>query len=195
MRPSKHAVGFRVKSGWAVAVLMTATGNSTQLLDRQVLELSDPSIPDTRQPHHVIESLSGAAAEKEIERLRKIVFRIGTKAVSDFLMGHGKSGFKLMGAGIVVGSDIDPAKIGNLHVRAHALEGRLFRSVVEDATKHFGLPFVVVTEKQIYASAEKALRIPEAEIKNHVKRAGESFDGPWRSEEKTAFLAAWMTLV
>jgi hypothetical protein len=35
-------------------------------------------------------------------------------------------------AAFVVGSQIDPAEIANSHVRAHASEGRLFRSAVED---------------------------------------------------------------
>ena len=37
------------------------------------------------------------------------------------------------GAGVVVGSLIDPAGIANDHIRIHALEGQLFRRVVEDA--------------------------------------------------------------
>jgi hypothetical protein len=194
MSSVKNAVGFRVKSGWTLAVVMNVSGKSVKLVDRRVLQLSDPSTPDTKQPYHVIETLSGSAAEKEIERLNKIVFRIGTKAVSSYLQEHKKKGISLKASGIVVGSDVDPAKIGSLHVRAHALEGRLFRTVVEDSVKDFGLTPLIVTEKLIYLQAVKMLRLKEMEIKNQLKEAGEAFDGPWRAEEKTAFLAAWMSI-
>ena len=39
----------------------------------------------------------------------------------------------IAGVGIVVGSLIDPARIGNDHIRIHALEGQLFRGVVAQA--------------------------------------------------------------
>jgi hypothetical protein len=195
MSAPRDAVGFRVKSGWTLAVVMNVSGKSVKLMDRRVLQLNDPSIPDTKQPYHVIETLSGSAAEKEIQRLNKIVFRIGSKAVSSYLQEHQRRDIQLKGAGIVVGSDVDPAKIGSSHIRAHALEGRLFRTVVEDSLKAFGLTPLIVTEKLIYAQAVKTLRLKEMEIKNQLKQAGEAFDGPWRSEEKTAFLAAWMSLV
>jgi hypothetical protein len=41
--------------------------------------------------------------------------------------------------GIVVGSIIDPATIANPHIRAHAQEGQLFRTVVETAAKKLGI--------------------------------------------------------
>jgi len=166
-----------------------------ELLDRQVLQLSDPSIPDTKQPYHVFETLSGSEAEKEIERLNKIVFRIGSKAISGYLQALKKKSISLKGAGIVVGSDVDPAKIGSPHIRAHALEGRLFRTVVEDSVKEFGLTPLIVTEKLIYPQAIKTLRLKELDIKNQLKQAGEISDGQWRADEKTAFLVAWMSLV
>ena len=34
------------------------------------------------------------------------------------------AGHEVRSAGLVVGSEIDPAKITNPHIRAHALEGR-----------------------------------------------------------------------
>src|SRR5438477_2081852 len=46
------ALGFRVKSGWAVAVLLTRLGDAPQLADVNRVELSDPRLPETRQPYH-----------------------------------------------------------------------------------------------------------------------------------------------
>ena len=35
-------LGFRVKSGWAVAVLLAGSAESPQVLDRRVVQLCDP---------------------------------------------------------------------------------------------------------------------------------------------------------
>ena len=45
-------IGFRVKSGWATAVLLARPIQSPQVFDRRILELSDPAIPESRQPYH-----------------------------------------------------------------------------------------------------------------------------------------------
>ena len=45
-------LGFRVKSGWAAVVLLTDTAHSLQLSDVSRIDLCDPRLPETRQPHH-----------------------------------------------------------------------------------------------------------------------------------------------
>ena len=45
-------LGFRVKSGWAAVVLLTGTQDSAQLSGVGRIELCDPRLPETRQPHH-----------------------------------------------------------------------------------------------------------------------------------------------
>src|SRR6266536_931849 len=52
MKPQPAALGFRVKSGWAAAVLLTGPAHSPQLCDVRRIELSDPRLPETRQPYH-----------------------------------------------------------------------------------------------------------------------------------------------
>ena len=51
-KPRAVALGLRVKSGWAAAVLLTGTARSPQLCDVRRIELSDPQDPETRQPYH-----------------------------------------------------------------------------------------------------------------------------------------------
>src|SRR5438874_12042865 len=52
MKPQPAALGFRVKSGWAAAVLLTGTARSPQLCDVRRIDLSDLRFPETRQPYH-----------------------------------------------------------------------------------------------------------------------------------------------
>src|SRR5205823_10492734 len=49
---ARAVVGCRVKSGWATAVLVTGPVAAPRVLDRQILELSDASVPTSRQPYH-----------------------------------------------------------------------------------------------------------------------------------------------
>jgi hypothetical protein len=94
----------------------------------------------------------------------------------------------------VVGSDIDPARISNPHIRAHALEGRLFRTVLEDALRSHGLTCLVIVERTIYKQAAKILQRSEQDLKRLVAQLGRNLNGPWRADEKTACLAAWLAL-
>ena len=52
MKRSRAALGFRVKSGWAVAILISGSVRSPHLCDSCVINLSDPCNPETRQPYH-----------------------------------------------------------------------------------------------------------------------------------------------
>jgi hypothetical protein len=46
------APGFRIKSGWATAVLFTAPIGSPALRDNRIIDLSDPRVPEKRQSYH-----------------------------------------------------------------------------------------------------------------------------------------------
>jgi len=45
-------LGFRVKTGWAAAVLIAKSAKAPALIDSRVIELSDPAVADSRQPYH-----------------------------------------------------------------------------------------------------------------------------------------------
>ncbi|MCI0404726.1 MAG: ester cyclase [candidate division Zixibacteria bacterium] len=47
----KAALGFRVKSGRAIAVLVSGSKNLPKVLDHRIILLSDPAQPDTIQPY------------------------------------------------------------------------------------------------------------------------------------------------
>ncbi|MGH7427425.1 MAG: hypothetical protein ACREJ4_03560, partial [Candidatus Methylomirabilaceae bacterium] len=114
-------IGFRVKSGWAVAVLVAGPATAPVVLDRRVVELSDPRLPATRQPYH-----DGFGVEQrdpgKIKRLTAIVRRCARQSVGLLVREYRAAGYRLRGAALVVGSVGDPARITNPHIRAHASE-------------------------------------------------------------------------
>ena len=185
------ALGFRVKSGYAIAVALRGPASAPGAVARHVVELSDPDAADTRQPYH-----HGFSTHEEdartIARRVGIVERVAKQSVAALLKDSRLVGCR--GAGLVVGSVIDPAKVGNPHIRAHASEGRLFRTVLESALRSHGIACEVIVEKQLAAKAAAGLERRDAEIKKALAGFGQSLGGPWRAEEKAAAVAAWLAL-
>jgi hypothetical protein len=187
------ALGFRVKSGWATAVLVAGSMPSPQVLDRRTIDLCDPAIPESRQPYHArMGTLE--TDETKLKQRRKVVIQAASRSVAELLSNHRNAGYHIRAAGLVVGSDIDPAKITNPHIRAHALEGRLFRTALEDALSSGGLSCQVIVERSAYSHAAKVFGRTEEDLKRVVGKLGRSLSGPWRADEKTASLAAWLAL-
>lgn len=188
----RAAVGFTVKSGWAAAVLVGGSAASPTVLDSRRVEISDPAIPDATQPYHAGFGTARDAGE-ELKRLVSSVKSYGKKSVGSVLREYATES-QLRGAGVVVGSLIDPKTIGNDHIRIHAMEGQLFRTVVIDAVEKSGLKCAIVRERDLYATASKTLKKPESAIRKTLTEVGRDVDGGWRSEQKAAALSAWVLL-
>jgi hypothetical protein len=187
------ALGFTVKSGWAAAVLLIGPTASPRVADSRRIELSDPALPDSRQPYHAgFGTARGTGAE--LTRLVELVHRYGSEAVTSLIQSHISNGHQLAGAGLVVGSLIDPERIANEHIRIHAREGQLFRSVVAEAVRRSALACSICREKDVYTVTAAALRRPEHRVRAAVAALKPSVGGAWRAEQKLATAAAWLML-
>jgi hypothetical protein len=174
-------------------VLLTGSSPSLSVADSRRIELSDPAIPEARQPYH--DGFGTArAGGPELSRLLGSVRRFGKKSVTQLIRDHNAAGYHLAGIGLVVGSLIDPETIGNEHIRIHAFEGQLFRSVVEEAARDCGLPCSIWRERDLYGAAAEDLRQPEQQIRSMVTALRAGVAGAWRTEQKAATVAAWLTL-
>jgi len=185
-RSTPCALGFRIKSGWATTVLLAGPARAPHVVDCRVTLLADPDDPETRQPYHAGLDTHESRAAKAVQRLVKLVERFAHRSVARLLAEYRAAGYRVRGAGVVVGSVIDPARIPNDHIRAHAEEGRLFRRVVEQGLRRARVPVRVLVEKELWGS--------RARLKKRVMALGESVEGSWRSEQKAAAAAAWMAL-
>jgi hypothetical protein len=188
------ALGFRVKSGWASAVLLGGNADSPQLLDRQRVELCDPEVPASHQPYHAAMGKL-QTDEDRIQRLRKVIARAAHKSVTNLLAQWRSADRPLQGAGLVVGSEGDPSRITNPHIRAHALEGQLFRTVLKDALASHEIQCQVFVERTLYEQGAAMLEQPQEKLRRLVTSLGAGQGGPWRADEKAAALAAWLALL
>ena len=185
-------LGFRVKFGWAAVVLLTGTARSPQLSDINRIDLCDPRLPETRQPYHAamgeLETDSTRVNERE-----RVVRSISQQSLARLLKDYRRKGFRIMRAALVVGSQINPAKIANPHVRAHALEGRLFGSAVAETLQAHEVRIEVLLERDAYPSVAARLKQSSDDVKRAIqdlRRLAPAKGRPWRAEEKLAALFA-----
>lgn len=186
------AVGFRVKSGWAAAVLLAGPKTAPRVLDSRIVELSDPDVADSRQPYHA----GFGTAQSDLAKVAGLVRgieRFSRASLAALIAQYRKLG-RLRGAGVVVPSLTDPATIASPHMRAHANEGRLFRTVVMDDVRRHRLPARFELERDVFERLGRALRRPPAAVKARVTALGDDVEGRWRAEQKTATAAAWLVL-
>lgn len=192
-RRAAVALGFRVRTGVASAAIVALPGGAGAPTVRRLtdLQLSDSRREETRQPYH-----AGFGAletdERTIERRVEGVRAAAARSLDEFLAGVA-AGPLVKRAGLVVGSLIDPAAIGNEHIRAHALEGRLFRTVLAELLTARGLAPTVFIDRTLYEETAAELGISVASLKRRVAQLPHP-PGPWRAAEKAAVLAAWRIL-
>jgi hypothetical protein len=193
MKPQTAALGFRVKSGWAAAVLLKGSARSPQVCDVRHIDLSDARLPETKQPYHAAMGKLETDTSKIDQRVQ-VVRRIAQKSIATLLSSHRQNGYRVRRAALVVGSEIDPASITNPHIRAHAFEGKLFRSVLERALHQHRIRTEVFTERDAYDKAAIALKKTNENVRRVIQNFGRATEGPWRTEQKLAALAAWVGL-
>ena len=190
------ALGFRVKSGWAAVVLLAGTARSPQLSDIGRIELCDPRLPETRQPYHAAMGKLETDSAK-INQRQRVVRSISQQSLRKLLNGYQQKGFRIKRAALVVGSLIDPADIANPHIRAHALDGRLFRSVLEQSLQDHEIRTDLLLERDAYFSVAERLKRSGDDLKltvQNLRQSGPAKDEPWRAEQKLAALAALSVL-
>lgn len=187
------ALGFRVKSGWATAVLLAGPAGAPTVTERSQVALSDPALPHSRQPYHA-ETGVAQTDSAVLAGLIEIVQRCARRSVAQLLDRHRAAGYRLLGAGIVVGSDAPPEGITNPHIRAHACEGRLFRKALEDGLREGDVLCSVVVERTLYRTAAALLNGSEASVKQAATALGRGRFRGWRSDDKAATVAAWLVL-
>lgn len=188
------ALGFRAKTGRAIAVALTWQGEAPQIEWRGEVALVDPTIPQTAQPYHAVMDLpwpeSAHAAMPFIEAIEAVAAR-ELSALRDHLRSRH---LRLHGVGVVGSADRDLAKIGNPHIRAHAAEGIAFRRVLESAAASLRISSRSFADKTLFASAPAQLGLSPRALDARLKVLGRAAGPPWRADERAAAAAAWIAL-
>ena len=188
------AIGLRVKTGRATAVVMTGPASAPRVLSRKSLQLWDPAVPESHQPWHAEFELPAEESALIVPKALEAVERVALSALRE-LVGEVQTGQgAILGISLVAGSATDPESIHNPHMRAHAREGQLFPQALAAAARTMRIPAVMMVESEVFASAAAKLGKSPGAIKVAVTEMGRAVGKPWSAEEKCAAAAAWITL-
>ena len=191
---SKDAsIGFCVRSGYAIAVIIDGEVKSPHVVSRSVVEMYDHQAPETKQPYHARMGTLENDTSK-ISWRKKVIEEVTVKSINGLLKSSVDGDYTIRNAALVVGSETDPASIANEHIRAHALEGQLFRTVLQKALDSHTVPVAIILKRDLFALAQKKLGRSEDKLKQTLTSLGITMGKPWRTDEKIAVLAAWLNL-
>ena len=191
------ALGFRVHSGWAVLVVLRGPVETPTILDRRRVEMADVEMAGSKQPYHAAQQLNLREAANLIAACVAASVRLAEKAVKAALDDAIRKSFRVSGCGVPIGSGRPlPTleKILSSHPLLHTAEGELFRNAIMTACGNYGLSVTGVKEKEAWIRTSSQLGISKAGIQHHLARMGKAIGPPWRQDEKSATLAAWLAL-
>jgi len=191
------AIGFRVHSGWAAAVVMCVEKGAPVVLARQRVHLVDTFTYEFRQPYHTAEKMLDGQAREFISRMRAEARRLAYGAIRELASRTQEQGVKLTRCGLLLASGRalpGLEKILASHALIHTADGELFREALLHASARCGLRDFRIKDKEVLDRARQVLRLKSTELMGRVTELGRPFGSPWSQDEKFATLAAWLAL-
>jgi hypothetical protein len=192
------AIGIKCHSGWAATVVIGASGNEFQLIDRRRIELVERNDALwAKMPYHAAEELEpGEGAElvrKGIESAHRIAIR-EIRFLADRILDEDH---QISACAVLTPSPMPAwsrAEILAVHVRMHKAEGVLFPEATVNAAVACRLDAVEVPEKRLDQIARDAFGTRLDKVLDNLAGLGKAAGPPWRKDQKIAALAAAVAL-
>jgi hypothetical protein len=188
------AIGLKAKTGRAIVVVLSGPPDAPQIIKRTELVLTDPLVPATYQPYHEVMELPWKESQVKVKSFVRAIERVAARGLAELVGELRSEEMKVIGVGIAGAADRDLGKIGNYHIRAHAAEGLLFRQVLEFAAKTNKVASHTFIERDLQTQAASELGCTVARLNTYLTSLGRSAGPPWRSDQRVAATAAWLTL-
>jgi len=187
-------IGLRAKTARAIAVVLAGTTASPRAVIRTEITLASPEDPALFQPYHELMDLPWERTVVAVQNAERAIEAAATKGLKLLIEELRSRRIDVSCIGIVGAPERNLAVIGSPHIRAHAAEGVLFRHVLQVGAEANDLPSAIHSERGIEASAAAGLGISLDEMRARLAEIGRVLGSPWRADEKTAAMAAWMAL-
>ena len=188
------SIGFRAKTGRAIAVALTGSRDEPQFVWRREITLVDPSVPESGQPYHAVMELPWIEGRQVAKPFVCAIEAVAVRRLAHLKRELEAHGFTVRRVMTVGSHDRVLEKIGNPHMRAHAAEGMLFRHVLELAAEAEGLRSETISDRAVNEAAMTRLKLTRAAIQSMLRDLGADAGPPWRMDEKAAAIGAWIAL-
>ena len=190
-------LGFRVHSGWAVAVVVCGSSDSPIVINRQRIQLVKTCTYTFRQPYHTAEKMATNDAAKFVSTVRSEASRLALSSLRSLQKDLAEQDYKVVRCALLLASGRALPQLEHIlasHALIHTADGELFRNALRAACTRVRWPLEAIREKELFEIATKTLGISSVTLKHHIAGFGESFGPPWTQDEKFAALAAWLSL-
>ncbi len=191
------SLGFRVHSGWAATIVLCGPPDAPVVVDRRKIQLVKTFTYTFRQPYHTAEKMLRQDALKFIRGVQSDSQRLALSSLRSLLTDLAEGDFKIVRGALLLSSGRALPELEQIlasHALIHTADGELFRDSLRTACARCDLPLQGIREKELFATASKALGIQAAILKRRIAAFGKSLGPPWSQDEKFAALAAWLTL-
>ena len=192
------AVGFRVHSGWAAAVVLCGPVDAPVVVERRKIQLVKIFTYAYRQPYHTAEKMPRPDAIKFIRGVQSDAKRLALSSLHSLQADLAEGDFKIVRSALLLASGRalpELEKILASHALIHTADGELFRDSLRAACGAYDVPVEGIREKELFALASlKALGVQLATLKRRIAALGKALGPPWSQDETFAALAAWLTL-
>jgi hypothetical protein len=190
-------LGFRVHSGWAVAVALCGPLDSPLVIDRRRIQLVKTFTYTFRQPYHTAEKMPVKDAAKFISSVRSEATRLALSSLRSVQKDLAAQECKITRCALLLASGRALPQLEQIlasHALIHTADGELFRGALRAACARSRLALEAIREKELFEIASNALGVSPAMLTRRIADFGKSFGPPWTQDEKFASLAAWLTL-
>lgn len=191
MKKTIAGIGFRAKTGKAIAVAVTDR-SAPEFVERWTIDLVDRNVPETGQPHHKVMELPWPKALLAVRPYEHLIEDVASERLRTLLEELRSRGIQVRMIAVVGSPDRNLEKIGNPHIRAHAAEGILFRHAIEVAATRCHVESRKFSDRQFEETAARELLRKPDDVKSVVTAIGRSAGRPWRADERAAATAAWI---
>jgi hypothetical protein len=195
MKPA--AIGVKMHSGWGIVVAVSGSINSTEILERRRIVVTDPTIPRANQPYHHAATLGLTGAERHLAKCTVVSEGLSSAAIRQAVEALNNADYLVVGAAVLLASGRPlpslPQVLGS-HPLIHTAEGEFFRGVIEQGFNHLKIPVTKIRERDLDRLAETALGDTADQLRNAIAGLRRSLGPPWTKDHKLAAFAAAILL-
>lgn len=191
------ALGFRVHSGWAAAIVLGGPVDAPVVIDRRKIQLVKIFSYAYRQPYHTAKQMPLKDAKEFIAGVQSDAKRLGLSSLCSLQADLAEGDFKIVRSALLLASGRALPGLEQIltsHALIHTADGELFRDSLRAACALRDLPVEGMREKDLFATASKVLCVQATALKRCVAALGKTLGPPWSQDEKLAALGAWLTL-